>query len=91
MEFRRKILNTSPSKLRSKKKICKDVSVPTILIYYLQTKMVPEKPFLPSPSTQLLKTRLLKNLTDSKFPMSKELELTTKTLSSRERKHLYLS
>jgi hypothetical protein len=91
MEFRRKMSNTSASKLRSKKKICKDVSVPTILIYYLQTKMVPEKPFPPSPSSQLVKTRLLKKFTDSKFPKSKELEQTTKTLSSRERKHLYLS
>lgn len=79
MVFRRKMSNTSASKLRSKKKICKDVSVPTILIYYLQTKMAPKNQFLPSPSTQQLKTRLLKNLTDSKFPMSKELELATKT------------
>lgn len=91
MESRKKISNTSASKLRSKKKICKDVSVLITLIYYLQTKMDQKKQFPASPSSLPLKTKLLKNNTNSKYPTSKELELTINHLPLKERKHLYQS
>jgi len=83
--------NTSLSKLKSKKKICKDVSVPIPLIYYLHKKTDPENQLPPSHSTLLLRKVLLKKHTQSKYPMLKELDLTIKNLPLKERKHLYLS
>lgn len=85
------MFNTSLSKLKSKKKICKDVSVPITLIYYLQEKTDPENQLPPSHSTLLIRKVLLKNHTKSKYPMLKELDLTLKNLPLKERKHLYPS